>query len=470
MTYLTQPYTEKLETSSIVLALKRGSLRLKRPFYMQVTRIFGLFILAASTLGAVAWSGALQRVDPSTLQSFESSTLPLYDRSYDPQIRTIQLYPAFGVRENELLPAVVPLGQPNLVLEFDDLDSPVERYYVRIVHCNKDWTASGLASLEYMTDYNEFPITEYEFSINTAVPYVHYRFQVPPVRLPGNYGLVVYRDGNQDDMVLSKRFMVYDNRVTFTRNGNLIGPGRAAGLNQQINFTISYKNVEILNPMVDVSVVIRQNMRWDNPISDIKPAFIREDLRELEYRFFDPEKLFKGGNEFRFFDLRSVNFPGRFVASVSKTTVPFTAWIQPDKSRAHEAYSQYNDINGQFAVENIDYNDPLAADYLDVNFTLESAKVEGEVYVAGGFNYWNLDENNRMQYDATDQAYTASILLKQGWYDYQYLVDGPGLSPTHFEGSHFETENLYEIFVYHRPFNLNADLLIGYVRLQENPR
>src|SRR5690606_8248513 len=132
--------------------------------------------------------------------------------------------------------------------------------------------------------------------------------------------------------------------------------------------------------------------------------------------------------------------------------------------------SQYNDINGQFGVENIDYNDPLAADYLEVNFTLESAKVEGEVYVAGGFNYWNLDENNRMQYDATNQAYTASILLKQGWYDYQYVVDGSGLSPMHFEGSHFETENLYEIFVYHRPFNLNADVLIGYVRLQENPR
>lgn len=441
---------------------------------MQFTRIYlaVLFVTITANASGLAGPSILLPIDHSILQFFNSSSkeLVLADRAYESQIKTIQLYPAFGTRENELLPAVVPLGQPNLLLEFDDLDRPVERYYARIIHCNKDWTVSGLAALEYMTEYNEFPITDYEFSINTAVPYVHYRFPVPAVRLPGNYVLVVYRDGNQDDLILSKRFMVYDNRITFTRNGNLIGPGRASGMNQQINFSVSYKNIEILNPMVDVSVVIRQNMRWDNPITDVKPSFVREDLRELEYRFFDPEKLFMGGNEFRFFDLRSVNFPGRFVATVSKTAVPFSAWIQPDKSREHEAYSQYSDINGKFGIENIEYNDPLAADYLTVNFTLESPKIQGDVYVTGAFNYWNRDDTNRMEYNDVAQTYEAAILLKQGWYDYQYVVDNSTLPSLHFEGSHFETENLYEIFVYYKPFNLNADVLIGYVRLQENPR
>jgi hypothetical protein len=75
-----------------------------------------------------------------------------------------------------------------------------------------------------------------------------------------------------------------------------------------------------------------------------------------------------------------------------------------------------------------------------------------------------------MEYDPAAQQYRAAILLKQGWYDYQYVVESPDVSPLHFEGSHFETENLYEIFIYHRPFNINADLLIGYVSLQENPR
>lgn len=412
---------------------------------------------------------------PASVQSSEffqgnPKQLELADRVYESQIRTVQLYPSFGVRENELLPPVTPLGQGNLVLEFDDIDQPVQRYYARVVHCNRDWSASRLASLEYMTEYNEVPLTEYEFSIDTSVPYIHYRLNVPPVRLPGNYVLVVYRDGNQDDIVLSRRFMVFDNRVSIARERGLIGPGRATALNQQLNFKVSYRNMEIQNPMLDVSVTIRQNMRWDNIAEDLKPAFVREDLRELEYRFFDPDQMFKGGNEFRFFDLRSVNFPGRFVGSVDKNSYPYRVYIQPDRSREHEAYSQYNDLNGQYAIENLDYRDPLAADYVEVVFTLETQKVNGDVYVAGAFNYWNRDEVNRMQYDATAQAYQAAILLKQGWYDYQYVVESSEVPPLHFEGSHFETENLYEIFIYHRPFHISADLLIGYMQIQENPR
>jgi len=441
--------------------------------FTRCNRIMQYFMLIAPLFMSWAWlAGGFGSADIQSSEIFQGTPkkLELADRTYESQIRTVQLYPGFGARENEFLPAVTPLGQANLILEFDDIDQPVQRYYARIVHCNRDWTSSGLAPLEYMMEYNEVPVTDYEFSIDTTVPYVHYRLNVPPVRLPGNYVVVVYRDGNRDDIVLSRRFMVFDNRVTIARERTLIGPGRATALNQQLNFKVNYRNVEIQNPMLDVSVTIRQNMRWDNLAQEVRPAFVREDLRELEYRFFDPEQMFKGGNEFRFFDLRSVNYPGRFVASVDKNSFPYRVYIQPDRSRQHEAYSQYNDLNGQFAIENLDYRDPLAADYVEVYFTLEAEKVNGEVYVTGAFNYWNRDDVNRMEYDPAAQQYRAAILLKQGWYDYQYVVESPDVSPLHFEGSHFETENLYEIFIYHRPFNINADLLIGYVSLQENPR
>jgi hypothetical protein len=38
------------------------------------------------------------------------------------------------------------------------------------------------------------------------------------------------------------------------------------------------------------------------------------------------------------------------------------------------------------------------------------------------------------------------------------------------EGSHFETENLYEVLIYYRPFRPNADLLVGYYQLPVNGR
>lgn len=392
--------------------------------------------------------------------------LRLADAAYEPQIRTIRLFPA----GSPLLPAVIPLGQWNLLLEFDDLTTGRSNYNVYIVHCNHDWTRSSLQDLDFMSAYNEFPINNSEFSVDTHLPYVHYWFNLPPVKLPGNYVAVVYRESNKEDIVLSRRFMVYDNQVSFVKDENLLGPGRMADLNQQINFTINHKNLNILNPALDVQVNIRQNQRWDNMAFGIKPSFIRDIEKELEYRFFDDTKMFKGGNEFRFFDLRSLMNPGRNVRYVDRKIKPFEVYIEKDKSRTDEAYAQYDDMNGNYIIENYDFGDLAYTNYAYINFTLASPPVNGDVFVTGAFNQWNLNKENKMKYDSAQQAYTSTILLKQGWYDYQYYVKSATLPPYYYEGSHFQTENFYEIFVYHKPFQPRADLLIGYVRLYENPR
>lgn len=425
---------------------------------MRFLYISMLLVLLAVACTPIAQSTVNSDGNPKTLQ--------LIDRAYEPQIKTIQLY-ASG---NTLNPAVTGLGQANLILEFDDMRNQNDSYYARVIHCNHDWTPSSLQDLDYMTVYNEFPINNYEFSVDTHIPYIHYTFTLPVVKLPGNYVLAVYRGSNKEDLILTKRFMVFNTQVSFTQNGNLIGPGRIADLNQQINFTVNYKNLNILNPLTDVHVNIRQNQRWDNMASNVKPSFVREIEKEIEYRFFDDALMFKGGNEFRFFDLRSLNYPGRNVGYMDKKVKPFKAYIQKDKSREDEAYAQYNDLNGGFTLDNYDYRDMAYANYVDVNFTLSTPPVKGDVYVAGAFNYWNLNQENKMRYDTAQNSYIADVLLKQGWYDYQYIVKAPGVDPYRFEGSHFETENQYEIFVYYRPFQPQADLLIGYLRLEANPR
>lgn len=412
---------------------------------------------------------------PLTQSSQNSATNPkamrFIDFAYEPQIRTIVIRPGFEDPSTYLEPAVTSMGEWNLILEFDDLRDQREDYYARIIHCNYDWTRSNLMDLDFLTDFNEFPINNFEFSVDTHMPYVHYWINLPPVKLPGNYMVVVYRGTDKNDIILSKRFMVYDSRVTFENEQSLIGAGSIASLNQQINFTVNYKNLEVINPMENINVNIRQNRRWDNMATDIRPSFIREIEKELEYRFFEPEKMFKGGNEFRFFDLRSLLYPGRNVARVVKNTKPYEVYIERDKSRANEVYSQLPDINGGFIPDNLDYPDPAFTNYAYVNFTLAPPKhYPGNVFVAGGFNYWNLNELNKMRYDSVRNEYTARILLKQGWYDYQYIVQSPDVPPYVLEGTHFQTENLYEILVYYRPFQPQADLLIGYLRLQRNPR
>ncbi|MBT1703416.1 DUF5103 domain-containing protein [Chryseosolibacter indicus] len=409
---------------------------------------------------------------PNAISSEGSvKVLRFADQTYEPEIKTVVIHPASSNQTSSLLPAVTKLGGENLILEFDDLTTQRDTYYARIFHCNYDWTKSILMDLDYMIEYNEFPINNFEFSVDSHVPYVHYRFVIPQVKLPGNYVLVVYRGSDKNDLILSKRFMVYDNRVAFLNERNLIGAGDIASLNQQINFTINYKDLDIINPLDNVKVVIRQNQRWDNIATDVRPSFVREIEKEIEYRFFDENKMFKGGSEFRFFDMRSLNYPGRNVARVNKSVKPFELYLEKDKSRANEAYSQYDDLNGGFILDNLDYRDASFANYAFVNFTLVSKdKIPGDVYVTGAFQQWNLNKENKMYYDTTNREYTAQFLLKQGWYDYQYVVKSNSLPPYALEGSHYETENMYEIFVYYQPFQPKADMLIGYLNLYKNKR
>lgn len=393
------------------------------------------------------------------------------DFAYEPQIQTMVIRPDYNDPQSYLEPAVTAFGDWNLLLEFDDLRAQRDTYYLRLIHCNYDWSRSNLMDLDFLTEFNEFPINNFEFSVDTHIPYVRYWITLPPVKLPGNYLAVVYRGSDKSDLILTKRFMVYDSRVTFQNERNLVGAGSIASLNQQINFTVDYKNLDVINPLESVNVAIRQNRRWDNIATDIRPSFVREIEKELEYRFFESGKMFKGGNEFRFFDMRSLNNPGRNVARVIRTVKPYEVFVEPDKSRADEVYSQLPDLNGGFIPGNLDYPDAAFTNYANVNFTLAARQpYPGNVFVTGAFNYWNLNDQNRMQYDSVRREYRARVLLKQGWYDYQYLVQAPGVPPHLLEGSHFQTENMYEIFVYYRPFQPQADLLIGYLRLEKNPR
>ena len=407
-----------------------------------------------------------------SLNSFSQKTLLFSDKVYESQIKTVQLSPDHAGIQDNLFPAVAPVGQMNLVLEFDDLQSNRNNYYARVIHCNYDWTKSLLMDLDYMHDYNEFPLNDYAFSNGTHIPYVHYRFAIPQVKIPGNYLLMIYRDGNKSDLVLSRRFMVYTDMTTLVRNTGLDGGGTLKQTSQQLNFSIDYSRIDIMNPVESVHVVMRQNQRWDNAKMDVKPSFVRDIERQLEFNFFDQDKLFDGGNEFRFVDFRSLNFPGQNTGSINKTVKPFHIYVQQDLPRIDQSYAQYNDFDGNYLIDNQDYGEPkTSCNYVDVTFSLNPLKSIGDpVYLIGAFNNWDRNDENRMKYYPDKATFETTILLKQGLYNYLYWVESSALASHYFEGSHYETENVYEILVYNHAFQINADLLIGYFVVPVNPR
>lgn len=406
-----------------------------------------------------------------SIDGIAQKELSFTDTAYEPQVKSVQLYPDSGNPQDYLLPASTLITQQNMLLEFDDLQDNRNNYYAKLIHCNYDWTKSSLMDLDFMDVYNEFNINDYVFSNATYSHYVHYRFKVPPVKLTGNYLLIVYRD-DKNDLILSRRMMIYDTQVALTRDNQMLGTATLNRASQQFNFVLDYGDIQVINPTETMHVNMRQNQRWDNAKYNLQPSFVRDTDSELDYRFLDDSWHFNGGNEFRFADFRSTNYPGQNTGRINKMIKPYELYLAIDAPREEGAYAQYKDLNGNYYIDNTDYGEAqITGNYLYVNFTLKcEAAYSDDVYVVGKFNDYQRTEENKMRYNTSIGAYESRQFVKQGWYDYQYVLGSTNEKLTAIEGSHFETENVYEVTIYYHPLRPNADLLIGYYLIPINPR
>jgi hypothetical protein len=396
------------------------------------------------------------------------------DLTYDEDFKSVRLYPSSGRNTDILNPPVIPLSQPfPLVLEFDELFAERETFNAKIIHCDSDWKKSALSDMEFLFEFNEFQINDFQISLNSKPKYVHYKLRLPKVKASGNYIIKVYRGTDEKDVVLTRRFMVFENLVNVGAEVGISNNVELRQTHQQVDIMVSYDQLSLVNPFDEIRVVIRQNQRWDNMITNLKPTQVREQVKTLEYRHFDQSNKFWAGNEFRFFDLRTVNYLGQNVAKIFNETNRIDALLLPDKSRNNQVYSQYNDINGKYFIETQEAgtHDPNTDGfYLNTIFNLRSEKLPGsEVYILGEMTDWKLDKSNRMNYDLETKSYKKDLLLKQGIYNFKYLVKGAH-EPYFFEGSHFETENQYEVFVYYKPLGGRVDRLAGYTTITYNKR
>ena len=196
---------------------------------------------------------------------------------YEQNIKTVRLYPIQNSYDEVIQPAILPIqSQRNLILEFDQLFGDFESFYARLIHCDANWEKSQLRDSEVLTQFNEFPITEYQYSFGTRTPYVHYEWIVPHVKRTGNYLIKVFRQGNESDLILTRRFMVYDNKIQIEATVGISQGIVERDFNQQLNFSIRYPDLQIQNPLEEINVVIRQNKRWDTVcmLSDVNETQI----------------------------------------------------------------------------------------------------------------------------------------------------------------------------------------------------
>lgn len=351
-----------------------------------------------------------------------------------------------------------------LHMTFDLLTHKFERLQIRYVHCNADWKKSKIQEIEYLKGFNQFSHSNVEYSTNTKVKYIQYFFELDRPSLSGNYLIVVSRRNNANDILLTRRMVFYKNQVTVASKVRTSLAVKDRLTHQQIDFKLAYDRIEAPNPHHAFKILILQNKNWNTAISNLNPTSVHPGQKKMEWKIFTGENSFSGWNQFRYLDLRTLNLRGINVMKIDKETIPWSVYQGVDKSFGNASYrGLINDNNGRFIPGNSDPGESwLEADYANVSFTIKSKRLSGHVYVVGRFNDWKRDETNLMHYDKEHGVYRTSIRLKQGYYDYLYYVDSPVMPTYTLEGSHFQTENEYDILVYYRAPGKINDEVVGF--------
>jgi hypothetical protein len=277
----------------------------------------------------------------------------------------------------------------------------------------------------------------------------------------GNYLIKVYRNFDESDLVLTRRMMILNPAVTIEGTVKPATLAQYRFTKQEVGFSVNYLGFNVPDPYKDINVVLMQNGQWDNSIAGLKPLFIRDNT--LDYNYFD-QTLFYGGNEFRFFDIRSLRQFSQNVRAKTLDSV-YHCFLNYEESRGSKQYFNYIDFNGKRVIANRDgQNGGIDGDYAFINFYLLSlAPLNEDVYVYGEFTDWRLLPEYKMYYNKSRLRYELEVQLKQGRYEYKYATQTAEgqIDDNSIEGSHAQTENEYMVLVYHKNIQFKYDELVG---------
>ena len=383
---------------------------------------------------------------------------------YTDRIATLQV-----VAGNDWLspPVTYLKGGTPINISFDDLTHEYTRYTYKVEHCEADWTTSeDLFTSDYIDGFTEGNLIEdTEESLNTNVLYTHYRLTIPNdrcrLKMSGNYRVTVYDDNNDEEPVLSACFMVVEPRMSVKLNVSSNTDIDVDKSHQQVGMEVSLNGVNVTDPSRQVQTVVLQNGRWDNCVVNASPQYTTSSMLRWDH---NRALIFDAGNEYHKFEVLDTDHPTLGIDKMRWDGSVFHAFVVPDEPRRNYIYDE--DANGAFYIRNSEnVENDRTTDYVMVHFQLNSPyEAKGKVFLNGVWTYGQYLPQYQLEYDYDTHTYNGQLMLKMGYYSYQYVLiddDGqPAIMPT--EGSYFQTENQYQALVYYRAPGGRADLLLGY--------
>ena len=382
-------------------------------------------------------------------------------------IKSIQL---FNPQTNDETP-VIKFGE-QLILSFDDLQNSNTIYKYTIKHLDRNWQDDGLFFTEYAKGVMNANILDYTYSFNTYQKYTHYTLNFPKEKIQpkisGNYELIVYKDSASKPL-FKKRFCIAEEGTNVAINITRFNDAKRPNLNQRAEVIAFPNRSDVLSNLNSISLNVIQNNNFNQGVFDVKTNSVMGN----KLLFQQMSLAFPGNNEFYYFDNKIINQAYDMIAAVDNNdegnhTYLHSAWAYPLD------YQYQPDVNGAYYFRRSDMVIELDAntegDYSWVYFSLDSGKMNKELYVLGAFNDYLPSEESKMTYDENYKKYIAKIYLKQGFYNYILATkdENGNLNLGEINGSFWQTENLYQAFLYYAPFGKNYDGLIGYGETRRN--
>lgn len=391
------------------------------------------------------------------------------DSIYQNSIHTVLIHPV----NKPLAIPVISLNEPTpLEISFDDFKSDYQDYYYSVELRNADWTAVNLSAFDYLQGFNQNKINKFSVSSIATQSYFHYHFNFPNAQLrptqSGNYILKVFKNGNTNEIVFTRRFFVTEDQVSMAATVQEPFDAQISKTHQKIQLVLDIKKIPFFQTY-QIKATIIQNYRYNDALTLAAPTFIRGNL--LEYNSED-QFIFPAGKEARWLDIQNLRLRSDRVTDINSKADRAIISVKPDLSRASTAYYTFNDLNGGFMISNTEsLQSENQNDYATVNFTYfpkdKIPFIGMKLYLAGALTNNILNKEAEMIFDPALGYYKKSLLLKQGYYSYNYVLrEQNSFNPlndfTETEGNHWETENNYSIMVYYRPPGARHDHIIGF--------
>ena len=388
--------------------------------------------------------------------------------AFGQNIQGIQL---FNPNTNDHTP-VIKFNQ-QLVLKFDDLSNSSTIYRYTYKHYDRNWNDDELFFTEFAKGTLNDLIDKFQYSFNTYQKYTHYELTFPNDKIQpiisGNYEIIVYKDSPSKPL-FTKRFSITEDGASIGVQVSRFLDPKNANNNQRIEVQAVGSGNSMVGNINSISLNIVQNNNWNITKTNIRPSSTLGN----KIIFQQMNLIFPGNNEFYYFNNRTLDQSYDMIARAENDngilhTHLYPVWAFPMN------YQYQPDVNGAYYFRRtdngIERNANREGDYSWVHFYLESEPVDKDIYVLGAFNNFTPNDSNKMFYNESLKMYEAKLFLKQGFYNY-ILATQHNNNPINFgevNGSFWQTENLYQAYLYYRPFGRNYDGLLGYGEYRTSP-